>query len=111
MKIRYVGPSTIRVIEPYRWDKANGHVVDVAEPETVADLLTHPPGDFALDETDPLVQFVGDIDRAGTLALHGITEPAHLATLDKTTIKKLITELGVSEQQLRGWTKSSAQEE
>jgi hypothetical protein len=47
MKIKYAGPATVRVIDPYRWSKENGYVQDVPN-EVAADLLTSPDNEFRL---------------------------------------------------------------
>ena len=74
-------------------------------------LLSKVALDFAIDEADPLAQLAGNIDHVGTLALHGIIEPAQLTALDKPTIKTLASQLGVSEKQIQSWMKAPTQEE
>ena len=41
----------IRTVGKYQWDKANGHTVDVDDPQVVADLLSQPAGEFGKEFT------------------------------------------------------------
>jgi hypothetical protein len=75
MIIRYIGTSTVRLIEGYSFSAANGMVNQITDQALLENLLTLPGVDFAVDATDPLAQIVG-ADRAAELVLEGITTPA-----------------------------------
>ena len=49
MRIKYVGPSGVRIIEEFEWNAQNSFVQDVPN-ELAASLLTYPRPDFELAE-------------------------------------------------------------
>ena len=52
MRIRYVGTSGVRIIEPFEWNKENDFVQDVPD-ELAENLLTYPYPDWESAEEDP----------------------------------------------------------
>ncbi|HSG16543.1 MAG TPA: hypothetical protein VLE70_09500 [Anaerolineae bacterium] len=78
MLLKYTGPAGRRIVGEHEWNEENGFLVDVADAELVAVLLTEPRGGFKVDEQDPLAVLIGSAQVAGELALHGIVKPKDL---------------------------------
>jgi hypothetical protein len=51
-KIRYTGTSTVRIIEPFEWNKENEYVQDVPD-ELAQELITYPYPEWEIAEEDP----------------------------------------------------------
>lgn len=58
MKIKYQGKSQKRVVGRYVWERANGYVRDVVEPDIITDLLTAPTNEFVALEEPAIVEQV-----------------------------------------------------
>lgn len=107
MIIHYTGRLGPRIVNDLVWDQQNGFLQDVTDANVVLTLLLHPPpGDFVVDESDPLAQLVG-VDVAALLALEGIISPADLAGVRSGEVKALAQQIGVSSKQLLGWIKEA----
>ncbi len=108
MKIEYSGPFKIRTVEPHQWNSENKFVVDMTDPALVVELLTHPPGDFAISETDPLLKLIDNPDQVGVMVLAGIINPSGLAALGPAGVKTLASSVGTSEKQIKLWVKQAS---
>jgi hypothetical protein len=104
MLIQYTGHSTVRLVEQYRWDKANGFVCDVADALLAVNLLTEPGGAFVIAPVEPLLA-VPDIgaQRAAELALGGIANIGQLARLTQDDGKRIADATSFSERQVAAW--------
>ena len=85
MLIQYVGKAGRRIVGELEWNKENGFETEVEDPQTVSELLSHPPGDFQIADGETL-----------------------LAIADKEEQTALAAELGSTLNELRGWIKSAA---
>lgn len=84
MRIRYTGQATVRIVGDHTWSPANGYTDEVADPTMVLELLSHPPGDFAVADDEPLLAVVGadgiqELVLAAGIATMDAYEAAHAA--------------------------------
>lgn len=102
MLIRFIGPRTQRRLwGPHVFERQNGYVQEVPA-ATAAEMLTHPRGDFALDEGDRLAGVVG-AEAAMLLALEGIGDFEELAAVNAAEHKRLARALGVTRREFGNW--------
>lgn len=108
MRIRYVGAATVRVWEyndePLRWTPENKHTLDITDANLATELLTHPPGDFAIAFDDELTALDGiGAQRAAELTLLDIASLEDIAELDEDGITRIERAMSVSAAQVRDW--------
>ena len=107
MRSRYLGPGA-RIIEQYRWDDANGKVVDVIEADLAANLLTYPYPQFELVNDEPLLTIDGiGPQTAAELALAGVATVDQLAGLSDSEMKRVADSIHGSLRQVKGWVKQA----
>lgn len=80
MRIRFTGyDHIVRVVGAHRWDRANGHVVEVPDATTITDLLSQPGDEFAVATDEPLLSLGLTPRQCAALALAGVATVAELA--------------------------------
>lgn len=109
MLIAFVGPKTTRRLWPgqggrvYEFSRWTGFSQEVESAEDCAQMLTHPRGEFAVDDDEPLLAAGMDADHAGLLALNGIANIEALAELDAAEASRLAKELRVKRTVVERW--------
>ena len=61
MKIRYIGLSTVRIIQPYVWEPTNNWIQEVPL-EKAAELVTYPGPQFALVDPAEMPEIVSFVE-------------------------------------------------
>jgi hypothetical protein len=89
MLVKYTGPAGRRIVGEHEWNEENGFLVDVADAELVAVLLTEPRGGFEIAETDPLLVLIGSAQDAAELVLLGYLAPEDLPNAGTTGGREL----------------------
>lgn len=109
MRIRYTGRATVRQALGYEWTRRNGYVSEVGDPGHVLELLTHPPGDFAVSDDEPLVTTLGlETAQAAELALASVTGLSDLAALDAAGVRRLALALPwANEKRVERWAEQA----
>ncbi len=108
MRIQYVSSATVRIWDGLWFTPENGHTVEVTDANVVADLLTHPPSDFAVAEDEPLLTLDGmDRTRAAQLAMAGIASLDELAEVSTEREQELATEMNVDAGIVQQWVDGS----
>lgn len=107
MRIRYTGTATVREWErggvTYRWDPENRHTLEIADAEFAQDLLTHPPGDFAVAADDDVAAALGLADLTAELSLAGVVSLEQLAALEDDAVMRVAEQLGTDAAQVQRW--------
>lgn len=105
MIIEFTGKRHIvRQVGGYCWSRENGFQQDVTDRALVAELILHPPSDFAVAPMDPLAQAVG-VENAALMAIEGVISPDDLSTLSAAQMKELAQKTNIPVKTLRGWVK------
>jgi len=111
MRIRFTGPEVVRrLVGLYEWSLGAGFVQDV-DLELAAELLTAPDGRFVVDESEPLLEVVGDAEDVVGLALAGIGSLDDLAGLvaglSRTRVRQVAEAMGMDRRRVRDWAKAA----
>lgn len=108
MLIRYTGQAGRRIIGVHVWERANGYVCEVAEPELCANLLTYPHGGFAVAPDEPLLTIpgIGAATCAG-LALCGVATVEALARLRVAALPEVARAVGRSQRTVTAWRRAA----
>jgi len=61
IKVRYIGQSTVRIIQPYIWDPHNDYVQEMPL-EKAAELVTYPGPQFELVDPAEMPEIVSFVE-------------------------------------------------